>query len=62
MQDKKTEILNKALELFKEKGYDNVTVNEIASASNISKNTFYYYYESKEVNFKIKTSRMCYFL
>ena len=48
MQDKKTEILNKALELFKEKGYDNVTVNEIASASNISKNTFYYYYESKE--------------
>ena len=25
-----------------------MTVNEIASASNISKNTFYYYYESKE--------------
>lgn len=48
MQDKKTEILDEALRLFKEKGYADVTVNEIASASHISKNTFYYYYESKE--------------
>lgn len=48
MHDKKSEILNEALRLFKEKGYDNVTVNEIAGASHISKNTFYYYYESKE--------------
>ena len=48
MQDKKSEILAEALRLFKEKGYENVTVNEIASESHISKNTFYYYYESKE--------------
>lgn len=48
MNEKKTEILYAALNLFKEKGYDNVTVNEIAKASSISKNTFYYYYESKE--------------
>ncbi|MEE8810058.1 TetR/AcrR family transcriptional regulator [Lactimicrobium sp.] len=46
--DKKREIRRKALSLFKEKGYDNVTVNEIASAASISKNTFYYYYKSKE--------------
>lgn len=48
MNDKKSEILQEALNLFKEKGYDNVTVNEIARAAHISKNTFYYYYESKE--------------
>lgn len=48
MNDKKKEILIEAVRLFKEKGYDNVTVNEIAGVSNISKNTFYYYYDSKE--------------
>lgn len=46
--DKKREIRQKALSLFRQKGYDNVTVNEIAKAAGISKNTFYYYYDSKE--------------
>lgn len=46
--EKKKEIRQKAAALFREKGYDNVTVNEIAAAAGISKNTFYYYYENKE--------------
>lgn len=46
--EKKKEIRRRAAALFSEKGYDNVTVNEIAAASGISKNTFYYYYENKE--------------
>lgn len=46
--EKKKEIRRRAAALFREKGYDNVTVNEIAAASGISKNTFYYYYENKE--------------
>lgn len=45
---KKREIRDKALAMFRENGYDNVTVNEIAAAAGISKNTFYYYYRSKE--------------
>lgn len=46
--EKKKEIRRKAAALFREKGYDSVTVNEIAAAAGISKNTFYYYYENKE--------------
>ncbi len=34
--------------LMNEKGFDKVTINEICSAANISKHTFYYYFESKE--------------
>jgi AcrR family transcriptional regulator len=36
------------MSLIKEKGYDTVTLNNICAAANISKNTFYYYFESKE--------------
>lgn len=46
--EKKREIRHKAIALFKEKGFENVTVIEIAKASNISKNTFYYYFDSKD--------------
>ncbi len=49
---KKTEIRQNALKLFKEKGYENVTVNEIAAASGISKNTFYYHFSGKEAIMK----------
>ena len=38
----KEEILQNAIRLFKEKGYDEVTLRDICKASNISKNTFYY--------------------
>ena len=37
-----------ALSLFKEKGYDNVTVVQICEAAGITKRTFYYHFDSKE--------------
>jgi hypothetical protein len=36
------------VDLIKEKGYDSVTLNDICTAASISKNTFYYYFKSKE--------------
>lgn len=47
-QEKKKEILHNAVDLFQKNGYEKVTVNDIAKASGISKNTFYYYFDSKE--------------
>lgn len=47
-QEKKKEILHNAVVLFQKDGYEKVTVNDIAKASGISKNTFYYYFDSKE--------------
>lgn len=46
--EKKKEIRQKAVALFQKDGYEKVTVNDIAKASGISKNTFYYYFDSKE--------------
>jgi AcrR family transcriptional regulator len=44
----KKKILTLALKLIKEQGYDNVTLNDICTASDISKHTFYYYFHSKD--------------
>lgn len=41
-------IIEKANELYLEKGYQNVTVVDICEACNISKTTFYYHLKSKE--------------
>ena len=41
-------IFDCAFALIKEKGYEQVTVKEISRAAGISKNTFYYYFTSKE--------------
>ncbi|WMJ86841.1 TetR/AcrR family transcriptional regulator [Anaerocolumna sp. MB42-C2] len=41
-------ILDKAIKLFKENGFDNVTINEICECCNITKRTFYYHYDSKK--------------
>lgn len=41
-------IINIAYNLFIEKGYDNVTVNDICRACEITKTTFYYHLNSKE--------------
>jgi len=43
----KKEILNTALLLFTQKGYNNVTVEEIVKKSNSSKGSFYAHYASK---------------
>lgn len=46
--EKKKEIRENAVKLFQQNGYQKVTVNDLAKASGISKNTFYYYFDSKE--------------
>lgn len=47
-ENTKKKIIRVGFHLMKEKGYDNVTINEICQAVNISKHTFYYYFNSKE--------------
>lgn len=44
----KTEILNTAIQLFKEIGYEKVTIAQICKTCNIAKTTFYYYFKSKD--------------
>jgi AcrR family transcriptional regulator len=44
----KEQIFFKAIELFKEKGYENVTVEEIAKVCSIAKGTFFNYFQKKE--------------
>lgn len=45
--DNRTNILMKALQLFYEKGYDAIGVQEIADAAGVTKPTLYHYYGSK---------------
>ncbi|TPG89190.1 TetR/AcrR family transcriptional regulator [Brevibacillus laterosporus] len=47
-QELKEHIFLQALKLFKEKGFDNVTVEEITKACGIAKGTFYNYFSKKE--------------
>lgn len=44
----KDKIRIQAMKLFRQYGYDQVSVQKISDASGVSKNTFYYYYVSKE--------------
>lgn len=37
-----------ATRLFREKSFENVTLNDICRASGVNKHTFYYYYKSKD--------------
>lgn len=41
-------LLNTALQLFAEKGYEGTSVREIALAAEVTKPTLYYYFKSKE--------------
>lgn len=43
----KNKILNASIELFSDKGYDNVTIEEICNKINVSKGLFYNYFSSK---------------
>ncbi|HIW34927.1 MAG TPA: TetR/AcrR family transcriptional regulator [Candidatus Paenibacillus intestinavium] len=47
-QDTKEHIFMQAIQLFKEKGYEGVTVQEIATACGIAKGTFFNYFSKKE--------------
>ncbi|MCQ2412308.1 MAG: TetR/AcrR family transcriptional regulator [Sphaerochaetaceae bacterium] len=47
-KDTKSMISDVALELFKEHGFQNVTINEICKACKITKRTFYYHWISKD--------------
>jgi AcrR family transcriptional regulator len=44
----KERIFFEALDLFRQKGFDKATVEEIAEAAEVSKGTFFNYYPSKE--------------
>lgn len=44
----KERVVQTASELFKEKGYVNVTISDICEASGITKSTFYYHFKSKD--------------
>lgn len=50
-EDTKNKILNKALELFSDKGYDSVSVGEIAKAVGIKAPSLYNHYPSKQAIF-----------
>lgn len=47
-QKTKFNLFCNAVRMFDEKGYDNVTVEDICKASNVSKGTFYVHFDSKE--------------
>ena len=47
-QNIKRKITSVAWDLFYKKGYDNTTIDEIIRKSNVSKGSFYYYFDSKE--------------
>ncbi|MFD9628856.1 TetR/AcrR family transcriptional regulator [Peribacillus muralis] len=47
-QKKKDSIIQAALELFRDKGYTNVSINEIASHSGVSSVSIYNYFGNKE--------------
>lgn len=46
--DTKKKIRRTALQLFQDKSYEKVTLNEICEKSGVNKHTFYYYFKSKD--------------
>lgn len=45
---KRDHVIQTAMQLFAEKGYENVSVDEIIAATGTSKGTFYHYFKSKD--------------
>lgn len=45
---KRQRVIDQALRMFAERGYENVSVDEILKEAGIAKGTFYHYFESKE--------------
>lgn len=48
MKDTRKQILNTAIKLFKEKGYDNTSIIDICNSCHITKGTFYYHFPNKD--------------
>lgn len=48
MKDTRKLITNNAIQLFKEKGYENTSVTDICKACGITKGTFYYHFPNKD--------------
>lgn len=48
MKDTRRIITEKAIELFKEKGYEHTSVTDICRACGITKGTFYYHFPNKD--------------
>lgn len=44
-------LFEKAMELFRKNGYENVTISQICKEANLTRNAFYYYFSSKEALF-----------
>ncbi len=44
----KAVLFDSALRLFRQHGYENVTILQICRASKVTRNAFYYYFDSKE--------------
>lgn len=44
----KMQIVDRAMDLFRQRGYNNVSVTDICKACEISRSTFYYYFKSKD--------------
>ncbi|ATO20313.1 TetR family transcriptional regulator [Acinetobacter sp. LoGeW2-3] len=51
-EERRTEILNVAEQLFGEKGFESVTMSEIAEAAGMSKKTLYVHFTDKQELFK----------
>ena len=47
-EERKTKILESAVKLFKEKGYEHTVVSDIVKEAGIAQGTFYLYYKSKD--------------
>lgn len=48
MKTTEKDLFNKAIELFKKHGYNNVSVNQICKECHVTKGSFYHHFKSKE--------------
>src|SRR6516164_2730778 len=47
-QDTKTTLIKTGMDLMLQKGYSNTGIQEVLTASNVPKGSFYHYFDSKE--------------
>jgi AcrR family transcriptional regulator len=58
-QERKQEIVDKALEMFLERGYHGLSVAQLAKETKIAKGLMYYYFESKEALLSDVIAHLC---